>query len=217
MPPTAAIKTRNGFHIYWVLDQPISWFDYTYPASLVQYTLKSDPRSLLPAQCLNLRNDNREKPGYMVDVMEFPAISTSWQVFPHVTPLYSMDTISDALSPHRSNPALKRLKIQQARSQAEHGRGTGTEEEWKERQNEKTISILEHHDVLDLLRSAGVKAHSNGSKITLCCPYHDDRHPSAFLDLNPANKFFGTMFCVSSSCGKHVSLSRLLRDLGYDI
>ena len=46
------------------------------------------------------------------------------------------------------------------------------------------------------------------------CPFHDDRNPSAFIDVNPSSSYYGMFFCTSTSCHKTATLRKVLEEIG---
>lgn len=211
MPPTSVVQTRNGFHLYWVLDRPMSSTDYAYPASLIKANIKADPRSILPMQCLNFHSSDPRKPAVMVDKMEFQTLKKTISVFPKEIPYYRLDDIIRTFGKVESE-ALKKLR------QNMHARYFPTGDNYerlKEKRREEAMEIMERYDVVAELNNAGYKAYGRpGGKVICCCPFHDDRHPSAYIDLNPSSDFFGTLFCASTSCATRAPLKKVLEQVG---
>lgn len=211
MPPTSVVQTRNGFHLYWVLDKPMPSMDYAYPASLIKANIKADPRSILPMQCLNFYSNDPRKPAVMVDKMEFKTLNKTIPVFPNEIPYYRVNDIITALGKVESEE-LKKLR------QNMHARYSPTGDNYerlKMKRKERALEIMEKYDVVAELNNAGFKAYGRpGGKVICCCPFHDDRHPSAYLDLNPNSDFFGTLYCTSTSCSIRAPLERVMEQIG---
>lgn len=214
MPPTSVVQTRNGFHLYWVLDKPMPSMDYAYPASLIKANIKADPRSILPMQCLNFHSNDPRKPAVMVDKMEFKTLNKTIPVFPNEVPYYRVNDIITALGKVESEE-LKKLR---QNMHAHYSPIGDNYERLKMKRKEKALEIMEKYDVVAELNNAGFKAYGRpGGKVICCCPFHDDRHPSAYLDLNPNSDFFGTLYCTSTSCSIRAPLERVMEQIGVPV
>lgn len=211
MPPTSVVQTRNGFHLYWVLDTPMSAFDYAYPSSLIKSNIRADPRSILPMQCLNFHSNSARKPAVMVDKLVLKSLGKVIPVFPNEINYYNVDNILSVLGKCESNE-LKQLRKNMYTKYSPSGDGY---EALKIKRRNEAMEIIEKVDVVSELNNAGCKAYGRpGGKVICCCPFHDDRHPSAYLDLNPNSEFFGTLFCTSTSCGMRAGLRKVMNQIG---
>lgn len=211
LPPTAATQTQNGFHLYWILDTPIPIFEYAYTASLVKNAILADPHSVVPVHCLSFLNNGR-KPAKMVDTIQLPYIKKSLRVFPHNIPLYTMNQINTCLQP---NITPQMANLLQAVSTYKPDKQK-VSNELIQKKAENTVQILEHMNVVEILRSTGYQAYFRGAhKIIMLCPYHHDRNPSAHLNLDPSSPYFGMFHCAA--CGTKTSLQNLLRKIGVDV
>lgn len=214
IPPTSAVRTGNGWHLYWVLDKPILALDYAYPASLVKDNIKADARSILPVQCLNFHSKNIRKPAVMVDTMHFETINKTLPVFPNTAYYYCVDDLKTALGKCESKE-LQKLR------QNMYQKFSPSDSEFQNRNmrnREDAMSIVENLNVISILNNAGYKAYGRaGGKVICCCPFHDDRNPSAYLDLNISSNYFGMFFCTSTSCHKVATLRQVLKQVGVEI
>lgn len=214
VPPTSAVRTGNGWHLYWVLDKPMSAFDYAYPASLMKASIKADTRSILPMQCLNFYSRNVRKPAIMVDTMVFDSINKTLPVFPNRTYYYRVDDMKSALGKCETKELQKLRQNMYQKFKPMDAEFTSRRMKVKE----DAMSIIEHLDVVGVLNGAGYKAYGRaGGKVICCCPFHDDRHPSAYLDINPNSDYFGMFFCTSTSCHKIATLRQVMEQVGADI
>lgn len=209
--PTVTVQTGHGWHLYWVLDKPMSSYDYAYPASLIKTNLKADSRSILPVQCLNFHSKNREKPAVMVDGLDLKSIGKFIPTFPNDTNFYQVQDIQKALG-KSENEALAKLRRNMV------ARYTPNEFDYQERRRkvqDEATDILEHYDIVDELNKAGYRASLRaGGKIACLCPFHDDHRPSAFIDVNPDSAYYGMLFCTSTSCHKITTLRKVMEEIG---
>lgn len=209
--PTAAVRTGNGWHLYWVLDKPMSAFDYAYPASLFKASIKADTRSILPMQCLNFYSRSSRKPAVMVDTMVFESIGKAIPVFPNRTYYYRVSDLKVALGKCESKE-LQKLR------QNMYQKFRPTDDSFYARRmkvKDEAMAIIESVDVVGALNSAGYRAYGRaGGRVICCCPFHDDRHPSAYLDINPNSDYFGMFFCTSTSCHKTATLKQVMEHIG---
>ncbi len=222
-PPTFATQTRNGFHLFWVLEEPESVFSYPYVASLLKELLKADPHSVVPVHCLNFHSRGR-KPAHLVSTIRLPELKTSlplcesnnFQLYTTANLMRKLkkDTVSDAVlklyqmsqQGYKKDRALGLFPAQQAK---------GDTFDPVERRL-KIDRLLERYDIAQVLQSAGYAAYNRGrGKIITTCPYHYDRNPSAFVNIDPSSDFYGLFSCVS--CGTRKTLFKLLTDVGLDI
>jgi len=205
LPPTFCTKTRNGYHLFWMLREPTTVMEYSYISNMLHVRLKSDPHSIVPVHCLSARARNR-KPSSLSDRIQLPVLETELLLYPHQLCTYTLDEIHNTLG-SKVTPALRNLNKMLHISTPYQKRYDGID-------NKATVDfLLEQYDILNLLRAADTKARASGTKkITMCCPYHHDRNPSAFLNLNSTSDHYGFFHCVS--CGKTTFISKLLTDLG---
>ena len=209
--PTAVVQTGHGWHLYWVLDKPISNFDYAYPASLIKANLKADSRSILPVQCLNFHSRNKDKPAVMVDGLTLASINKFIPTFPNDINYYRVQDIQEALG-KSENKALSLLRKNMMAKFAPTGYDYN---ERRLRIRSDTDDILEHYDIVGELNAAGYRASLRaGGRIACQCPFHDDRNPSAFIDVNPSSSYYGMFFCTSTSCHKTATLRKVLEEIG---
>lgn len=209
LPPTFASQTRNGYHLFWVLERPEPVFGYAYPAGLIQKKLKADPHSVVPVHCLSAFATG-SKHAHIVDCLDLTSIGKKVELFPHNFNIYTCEKIMEIVNPE-PNPIIRNL-----RTILQNAQWTGAKSgENRENFVDKGYieSLVERYDIVGLLRRSGNQAYARGNKkIIMCCPYHNDRHPSSFLNLDPASEFYGLFSCVS--CGKKAMLPTLLRDIG---
>lgn len=208
VPPTATVKTGHGWHLYWLLQEPISEGSYAYIANLLRANLKADTRSILPVQCMNFHNRNERKPAFMTDRLTLDSINTEILTFPHNIRTYNKQELQKLLNTGDSE-GIRKLKERQYEKRG-LPQGSGFADSKAD-----AMELLEHFDVVQELNNAGYSAYYRpGGKIICCCPFHDDRHPSAYIDVNPNSTYFGWFFCTSSHCLKHTTLRRVLKEIG---
>ncbi len=210
IPPTFATRTRNGFHLYWVLETPEPVFNYTYIASLIKDTLKADPHSIVPTHCLSFFSRGR-KPAQLVPAMEFPAIRKTLPIDQSFETIYTTNSLLDELKANTNPNVLNLFRMYQSSQKKTYSSSTAQEMKWRG----EVDSILEYIDVTETLKRAGYFAYNRGrNKIITVCPYHYDRNPSAFINIDPTSPFYGQFNC--SSCKTKKQLKTVLRDLGLD-
>ena len=203
IPPTFCTQTRNGYHLFWVLETPIPVFEYTYISGLIQKQLNADPHSVVPVHCLSAHATGR-KPAALTDRIHLSTTGQDILLYPHNLNIYTPEQIKNTII-REKNPKLRVL------SELLHT--TKLEKTYEfECINDEIDNLIEHYDILSILRKAGYRAYGRGgTKIIMCCPYHPDRNPSAFLNLNPNDQYYGCFTCVS--CGKRTNLPNLLKHL----
>lgn len=209
--PTAVVQTGHGWHLYWVLDKPISNFDYAYPASLIKANLKADSRSILPVQCLNFHSRNKDKPAVMVDGLTLQSIGKFIPTFPNDINYYRVQDIQEALGKSEN----KALSLLRKNMMAKYAPVDYDFQERRRKVHEEADEILEHYDIVGELNAAGYRASLRaGGRIACQCPFHDDHNPSAFIDVNPNSSYYGMFFCTSTSCHKITTLRKVLEEIG---
>lgn len=210
IPPTFATRTRNGFHLYWVLEHPESVFNYTYVASVIKDTMKADPHSIVPTHCLSFFSRGR-KPARLVPQMEFPAIGKVLPIDETFTQLYTTESLLNQLKANTNANVLNMFKLYQSSQQASYEKDPLREI----KKRGEVDDILEKVDITETLKRAGYFAYNRGRfKVITVCPYHYDRNPSAFINIDPSSQYYGQFTC--SSCGTRKQLKTVLRDLGID-
>lgn len=222
-PPTFATQTRNGFHLFWVLEEPESVFAYPYVSALLKDMLKADPHSVVPVHCLNFHSRGR-KPAHLVDTMLFPELGTDLPLIGRDFKLYTTQSLLKQLKQNNVSEAVMKL-YQMSQQSYQRDKLTGVLSLLQSPSGDnfdpiarkmKIDALLERYDIAQVLQSAGYQAYNRGrNKIITICPYHYDRHPSAFVNIDPDSEFYGMFNC--SSCGTKKSLQKLLTDIGLDI
>lgn len=207
--PSTVVRTGHGWHLYWLLTTPIGDGQYAYVADLIRKQLKADVRSILPVQCMNFHNKIDRKPAVMVDRLVMESIRTEILTFPHNIKVYDPQMIKDKLAGSEDTPGIRLLKERQYEK-----RYIPLSSSMNDTRNE-SMEILERFDVAYELNRAGYPAyHRPGGKIICSCPFHEDRHPSAYIDISPSSQYFGWLFCTSTHCLKHVPIKRVLQEIG---
>lgn len=211
LPPTAVTQTQNGFHLYWVLQKPVSIFDYAYTAALVKNAILADPNSVVPVHCLSFLNRGR-KPAQMVDRITLPHIKQELLTFPNTLSLYTLESITKQVQPN-IDPQLAKLLQAVSTYKVDKQKVSNS---IIQKKAENTTQILERLNLTEILRAAGFRAYFRGAhKIILLCPYHHDRNPSAHINLDPTSPYYGMFHCAS--CGTKTSLQNLLKKIGVDV
>ena len=208
LPPTAVVKTGHGWHLYWLMQEPLSEGSYAYIASMLRMNLKADARSILPVQCMNFHNRNERKPAFMTDALRLDSIGAEIKTFPHSIKAYTTAELKDVLAAGESEGMrlLKERQYEKRRLPADRR---------MDDMKSESMELLEHFDIVRELNRAGYTAYSRtGGKIICSCPFHYDRHPSAYIDINPDSPYFGWLYCTSAHCMKRATLKSVLREIG---
>lgn len=209
LPPTTVVQTGHGWHLYWLLKNPVGDGQYAYAADLIRKQLKADVRSILPVQCMNLYNHAGNKTAVMVDRLSLQSINAQILTFPHVLSIYNIEELKDKIAGDTDTPNIRLLKERQYEK-----RRTPLSNSMNDIKNE-SMEILEHYDLAYELNKAGYAAYYRaGGKIICSCPFHDDRHPSAYIDINPNSQFFGWLYCTSTHCMRHVPIKKVMQEIG---
>lgn len=215
IPPTFITQTRNGYHLFWVLQQPESVFDYPYVASIIKDTLKADPHSVVPTHCLSFSNRGR-KPAHLTPLMVLNAIGKTMELHPCPEHIYTTNMLTSML---KTNVSPKVINLYKLYNQTLTGGITHQKQAPSVQMLQKRMeidSLLEQYDITEVLKAAGYFAYNRGRyKVITICPYHYDRHPSAFINLDPNSDYYGQFNC--SSCQTTKQLKTLLRDIGLDV
>ena len=209
LAPTAVVRTGHGWHLYWLLSTPVGEGQYAYTADLIRKQLKADTRSILPVQCMNFHNREERKPAVMTDRLVMDSIGAEVLTFPHTIRVYTTQEIKDKIAGGTDTPAIRLLKERQYEK-----RYIPMSDSMNDIRND-SMEILEHYDIVHELNKAGYAAYNRpGGKIICSCPFHEDRHPSAYIDINHNSQYFGWLFCTSTHCLKHAPLKRVLKEIG---
>ena len=203
--PTFAVKTRAGFHLYWMLKEPVPTFSYSYTASLIRDFIQADPSTIVFAHCMSLFSKRTAKPAIIVDSLEFPCLGGNLELFKDDFRLYTVEDIQKCIAP-KSNISTSFINNIAEYNSNKPKFSMNADIKFK------IDNILEGMDILNFIRVRGLRAYYRGQdKIIMSCPYHMDRHPSAFLNIDPASPYYGFFHCVS--CGKKRSLINFVKDL----
>lgn len=209
LTPSAVVRTGHGWHLYWLLKNPIGEGQYAYIADLIRKQLKADIRSILPVQCMNFHNSDIRKPAVMVDRLSLESIKKEVPTFPHSIKVYDAQELKHQLAGNSDTEGIRLLKERQYEK-----RRIPLSDSMNDVKND-SMELLEHFDIAYELNRAGYPAYVRpGGKIICSCPFHEDRHPSAYIDINPHSQYFGWLYCTSSHCLKHVPLKKVLREIG---
>lgn len=207
--PSATVKTGHGWHLYWLLKSPIGGGQYAYLADLIRKQLKADIRSILPVQCMNFHNSDTRKPAVMVDRLTLESIKAEVLTFPHNIKIYDADTLKRQVAGTSESEGIRMLRERQYEK-----RNIPMSDRMSDVRDE-AMQLLEHFDIVFELNQAGYSAYNRpGGKIICSCPFHEDRHPSAYIDINPNSQYFGWLYCTSTHCLKHATLKTVLREIG---
>lgn len=207
--PSATVKTGHGWHLYWLLKSPIGGGQYAYLADLIRKQLKADFRSILPVQCMNFHNSDPRKPAVMVDRLTLESINAEVLTFPHNIQIYDADVLKHQVAGTSESEGIRLLRERQYEK-----RNIPMSDRMSDVRDE-AMQLLEHFDIMLELNRAGYSAYSRpGGKIICSCPFHEDRHPSAYIDINPNSPYFGWLYCTSTHCLKHATLKTVLREIG---
>jgi len=212
LPPTFAVQTRNGFHLYWVLKEPEPVFSYAYTASILRDAIQSDPSTVVFTHCMTLYSLRKDKPGHIVTNLIFPALGRHCDINIKEFETY---TLTDIQKAYKQAPSLVSEDFISA--VAEFAVGTAFNNrnakfQLTSERKELIDEIVESTDLVRFFRVHGYQAYSRGrGKIVMTCPYHLDRRPSAFVNVEPTSEFYGLFHCVS--CGKKRSLPNMVADI----
>lgn len=201
--PTAAVKTQNGYHLYWVLRRIHSIDKHAYPATLLTETLGADHASASAVQCMVLRSEY-PKEAHMVPRLHLAGHTI--ELFPQEARTYTLQKIITAFSA-KTSPALS--KLQQMVVGKQENKVLNID------RARRAIEILDTVDVQGLLEQAGCqpRMYNGGKKLTMLCPYHNDKNPSAYLITDVESPMVGFFCCKSASCGKQTTVEKLVKFL----
>jgi hypothetical protein len=215
LPPSTAVKTSNGFHLYWILEKPENIFDTGYCSLALTSLLSADPRSTIPTQPFSIYGILPKKAN-AVNRIILPEIDATVKLFPYHYRTYTTEAIHKILKNFnkktaKSNNTIKLMKLAQGDS-GKKGVINKLSDVEREELFLKRSHFIQQVDLPRLLKSFGLYGRmSTGKKLMMICPYHDDHHPSAFINLDPTSPYYGMFHC--SSCNTTVSIESVVRKI----
>lgn len=213
IPPSTAVKTSNGFHLYWILEKPETIFDTGYCSLALTSLLSADPRSTIPTQPFSIYGILPKKAN-MVNRIILPEIDAIVRLFPYHYRTYTTELIQNSLKNFnkrtvQSNNTIKLMKLAQNSMEKTSTIMSKLSEEEKEELFMKRSRFIQQIDLTRLLKTFGLYGRmSSGKKLMMLCPYHDDHHPSAFINLDPTSPYYGMFHC--SACNTTVSIEAVV-------
>lgn len=208
LPPTTAVQTQNGYHIYWVLRKIYPVDQYLLIAEAIRSALGADKASRIATQCMALRTEYPKKSRL---VKSMTLAGTRLALFPEVKRIYTLSKLERVFCQKTATPQLEKLRTMVVNQLAR----TDNQSDETQKRKEETEIILSSYDIFDALLNKGLTPlmYNGGKKVVLRCPYHNDNNPSAFINLDPKSEWYGMFFCSSARCGHKTTLRRVMTDL----
>lgn len=211
--PTATVKTRNGLQMIWKLSKAVSQEEWNHLQETLAITVgdfadrnavkaggilrcpgtyhKKEGTAPYPVQLINADDSRIYEPNSLLSMLSDCDISGAVSQFfadnPQLCEKKSPTSASHDVIKHTSSSSTDRIKAIKALSPIDISESTtivGSLEEAKH--YIKCQNIAEFLDI---------ETNANGS---FCCIFHDDRHPSAFIDIDKDG--YSRYVCMSSNC-----------------
>lgn len=214
LPPSTAVKTSNGFHLYWILEKPESIFDTGYCSLALTSLLSADPRSTIPTQPFSIYGILPKKAN-MVNRIILTEIDATVKLFPYHYKTYTTELMQNTLKNYNKKTSHNTIKLMKL-AQGDTGKNGGVMGKLSELEKEELFlqrsRFIQQIDLPRLLKAFGLYGRmSTGKKLMMLCPYHDDHHPSAFINLDPTSPYYGMFHC--SSCNTTASIESVVRKI----
>lgn len=194
LPPSFLCQTPHGFHAYFMLEYIHDMYAYSYTTSKIMDLYGADPQSKVVTQCLSLYEFARSE---IVD--KYSVYNSTFRFDMKNFPMYTYEGINKKLGGYSG--LIESLT-------AQVNKQNRVETPYKA----DTDRVLGMYNVAEILRSIGMEVKEYSDKIITTCPYHRDRNPSAFLNVDRDSEWYGLFVCRSSSCGVRKSVRNLIRD-----
>jgi len=195
LPPSFLCQTPHGFHAYFLLEKLENLYSYSYTAEKIIQLYNADAQSKVVTQCMSLYEYGRSE---MVE--EYHIAGKTFKFNKRKFPMYTYESINKKLGGYSNLVESLTAKVNQKSRDTTPFRAD-------------TKRVLQQYDVADLLRSIGMEVKEYDDKIITTCPYHQDRNPSAFINIDEDSEWYGLFVCRSSSCGVRKSVKNLVRDI----